>query len=80
MIMEDAYMRKMKNIYGNKCSSAGKWKKNVLLNEEKSYQDENKKKLPPSFIRVTKNLNIGNSKKENLNEKIINPRLTKIKI
>ena len=80
MIMEDAYMRKMKNIYGNKCSSAGKWKKNVLLNEEKSYQDENKKKLPPSFIRVTKNLNIGNSKKENLNEKIINPRLTKIKM
>ena len=80
MIMEDAYMRKMKNIYGNKCSSAGKWKKNVLLNEEKSYQDENKKKLPPSFIRVTKNLNIGNSKKENLKEKIINPRLTKIKM
>ena len=79
MIMEEAYMRKMKNIYGNKCSSAGKWKKNVLLNEEKSLQEENKKKFAPSFIRVTKNRNIGNTKKENINENI-NPRLTKIKM
>ena len=81
MIMEDAYMRKMKNIYGNKCSSAGKWKKNVLINEEKSLQEENKqKKITPSFIRVTKNHNIGNSKKENINNENINPRLTKIKM
>ena len=75
MTLENAFNRKMKNIYGNRCSGTGKWRRNILLNEEKSLQEENKKKENPSFIRVTKNMNIGNLKKENTKN---NPKLTKI--
>ena len=77
MTLENAFNRKMKNIYGNRCSGTGKWRRNILLNEEKSLQEENKKKENPSFIRVTKNMNIGNLKKENTKN---NPKLTKIKM
>ena len=77
MTLENAFNRKMKNIYGNRCSGTGKWRRNILLNEEKSLQEENKKKENPSFIRVTKNMNIGNLKKENIKN---NPKLTKIKM
>ena len=77
MTLENAFNRKMKNIYGNRCSGTVKWRRNILLNEEKSLQEENKKKENPSFIRVTKNMNIGNLKKENIKN---NPKLTKIKM
>ena len=81
MTVENAYERKMKNIYGNRCSSTGRWRRNILSNEEKSLQEDNKKKETPSFIRVTKNNNIGNSKKENLKfSDIENPKITKIKM
>ena len=81
MTVENAYERKMKNIYGNRCSSTGRWRRNILSNEEKSLQEDNKKKKTPSFIRVTKNNNIGNSKKENLKfSDIENPKITKIKM
>ncbi len=81
MTVENAYERKMKNIYGNRCSSTGRWRRNILSNEEKSLQEDNKKKETPSFIRVTKNNNIGNSKKENLKfSNIENPKITKIKM
>ncbi len=77
MTLENAFNRKMQNIYGNRCSGTGKWRRNILLNEEKSLQEENKKKENPSFIRVTKNMNIGNLKKENIKN---NPKLIKIKM
>ena len=50
---DSAFNRKIKNLYGDiKSSSAQKFKRNILENEEKQFQDKNKEENKKTFIKV----------------------------
>ena len=50
---DSAFNRKIKNLYGDiKSSSAQKFKRNILQNEEKQLQDKNQNENKKNFIKV----------------------------
>lgn len=50
---DSAFNRKIKNLYGDiKSSSAQKFKRNILQNEEKQLQDKNQNENKKTFIKV----------------------------